>query len=44
MAPCPPVHAGGFSLIRKPLREIGVILLHNVERCFLGEIAMVLGK
>src|SRR5713226_139140 len=32
------------SLIRKPLREIGVILLHDVERCFLGEIAMVPGK
>jgi hypothetical protein len=32
------------GLIRKPLREIGVILLHDVERCFLGEIAMVLGK
>ena len=32
------------GLIRKPLRKIGVILLHNVERRFLGEIAMVLGK
>ena len=32
------------SLIRKPLREIGVILLHDVERCFLGETAMVPGK
>jgi hypothetical protein len=32
------------GLIRKPLRNIGVILLHNVEHCFLGEIAMVLGK
>jgi hypothetical protein len=28
------------GLIRKPLRKIGVILLHNVER----EIALVLGK
>jgi hypothetical protein len=32
------------GLIRKPLRKIGVILLHDVERCFVGEIAMVLGK
>jgi len=32
------------GLIRKPLRNIGVILLHNVEHCFLGEFAMVLGK
>src|SRR3982075_738570 len=32
------------SLIRKPLREIGVILLHDVERCFLREAAMVAGK
>jgi hypothetical protein len=32
------------GLIRKSLREIGVILLHDVEHCFLGEIAMVLGK
>jgi hypothetical protein len=32
------------GLIRKPLREIGVILLHDVERCFLGETAMVPGK
>lgn len=32
------------SLIRKPLREIGVILFHDVERCFLGETAMVPGK
>jgi hypothetical protein len=32
------------SLIRKPLREIGVILLHDVERCFLRETAMVPGK
>ena len=32
------------GLIRKPLPEIGVILLHDVERCFVGEIAMVLGK
>ena len=29
------------GLIRKPLRKIGVILLHHVERRFLGEIAMV---
>jgi hypothetical protein len=29
------------GLIRKPLRKIGVILLHDVEHCFLGEIAMV---
>jgi hypothetical protein len=32
------------GLIRKPLRKIGVILLHDVEHCFLGEIAMLLGK
>jgi hypothetical protein len=32
------------GLIRKPLRNIGVILLHDVEHCFPGEIAMVLGK
>jgi hypothetical protein len=32
------------SLIRKPLRKIGVILLHDVEHRFLGEIAMVLRK
>jgi len=31
-------------LIRKPLRKIGMILLHDVERCSVGEIAMVLGK
>jgi hypothetical protein len=30
------------GLIRKPLRKIGVILLHDVEHCFLGQIAMVL--
>jgi hypothetical protein len=28
------------SLIRKPLRKIGVILLHDVEHRFLGEPAM----
>jgi hypothetical protein len=32
------------SLIRKPLREIVVILLHDVERGFLRETAMVLGE
>jgi hypothetical protein len=32
------------GLIRKALRKIGVILLHDVEHCFLGEITMVLGK
>jgi len=32
------------GLVRKPLRKIGVILLHDVERRFLGELAMVLGK
>jgi hypothetical protein len=30
------------GLIRKPLRKIGVILLHDVEHGFLGQIAMVL--
>jgi hypothetical protein len=32
------------GLIRKPLRKIGVILLHDVEQRFRGELAMVLGK
>jgi hypothetical protein len=32
------------GLIRKPLRKIGVILLHDVEQRFPGEFAMVLGK
>ena len=32
------------GLIRKPLRKIGVILLHDVEHRFLGELAMVLSK
>jgi len=32
------------SLIRKPLRKIAVILLHDVEHGFLGELSMVLGK
>ena len=32
------------GLICKPLRKIGVILLHDVEYRFLGELAMVLGK
>jgi hypothetical protein len=32
------------GLIRKPLREIGVILSHDVEHCFFGELAMVLSK
>src|SRR5258705_9844485 len=32
------------GLIRKPLRKICVILLHDVEHSFLGEPAMVLGK
>jgi hypothetical protein len=31
------------GLIRKPLRKIGVILLHDIEHCFLGKPAMVLG-
>ena len=30
------------GLIRKPLRKISVILLHDVECHFLGEFAMVL--
>jgi len=37
-----PWYLRGF--IRKPLSKIGVTLLHDVERCFLGEIAMVFGK
>jgi hypothetical protein len=32
------------GLIRKPPRKIKVILLHDVEHRFLGEIAMMLGK
>jgi hypothetical protein len=32
------------DFFRKLLRKIGVILLHDVERRFLGELAMVLGK
>src|SRR5258708_29669504 len=32
------------GLFRKPLRKIGVTLLDEVEHCFVGEIAMVLGK
>ena len=32
------------GLIRKPLCEIGVILLHDVEHRFIGELAMMLGK
>jgi hypothetical protein len=32
------------GLIRKPLRKLAMIPLHDVERCFVGEIAMVLGK
>ena len=32
------------GLIHKPLRKIGVILLYDVERRSLGELAMVLGK
>jgi len=31
-------------LIREPLREIGVILLHDVKRGFPGKPSMVLGK
>jgi hypothetical protein len=31
------------GLIRKPLRKIAVILLHDIEHCFLGKPAMVLG-
>jgi hypothetical protein len=32
------------GLIRKPLRKIGVILLHDVEQCFRGELAMIVSK
>jgi hypothetical protein len=32
------------GLIRKPPPKIGVILVHDVAYCLLGEIAMVLGK
>jgi hypothetical protein len=39
---CAPWYLGG--LICKPLREIGVILLHDVEHCSLGAVAMVQGK
>jgi len=37
-----PWYLRGF--IGQTLREIGVILLHDVEHCFLGELAMVLDK
>jgi len=39
---CAPWYQRG--IIRKPLRKISVILLHDVERRFLGELAMVLRK
>jgi hypothetical protein len=39
---CAPWYQRG--LIRKPLRKISVILLHDVERRFLGELAMVFRK
>ena len=32
------------GLVREPLREVGVILLHDVEHGFLGKPSMVLGK
>jgi hypothetical protein len=32
------------GLIREPLRQIGVVLLHDVEHRFLGEPAMVFGQ
>jgi hypothetical protein len=32
------------GLICKSLRKTGLILLHDVEHSFLGELAMVLGK
>lgn len=32
------------GFIGKPLREVGVILLHDVEYRFLGEPSMILGK
>jgi hypothetical protein len=32
------------GLVGEPLREIGVILLHDVEQGFPGEIAMVIRK
>lgn len=38
----PPEYQCG--LIRKPLREIGVILLHDVQHGVPGELAMVLRK
>jgi hypothetical protein len=39
---CAPWYQRG--LIRKLLRKISVMLLHDVERCFLDELAMVLRK
>jgi hypothetical protein len=39
---CSPWYQRG--LIRKPLRKIGVILLHDVEQRFRGQLAMVFGK
>jgi hypothetical protein len=32
------------GLIRQPLREVGVILLYDVEHGFLGKPSMILGK
>jgi hypothetical protein len=32
------------GLIREPLREVGVILLYDVEHGFLGKLSMILGK
>jgi hypothetical protein len=32
------------SLIQKPLRKVGMMLLHDVEHRLLGEPAMVLGN
>jgi hypothetical protein len=46
MKPFPDRRASWYlrSLIGQPLREIGMIMLHDVERCFHGEIAMVFRK
>jgi hypothetical protein len=46
MKPFPDRRASWYlrSLIGQPLREIGMIMLHDIERRFHGEIAMVFRK
>jgi hypothetical protein len=44
VAPQSPTPWYQHGLIRKPLRKIGVILLHDVEHRCLAKPAMILGK